>query len=186
MLTKSTAILLILLEGSHLTPYRDTKNILTVGVGHALFSDAPTPILTGVVGINRATNIRHLVLTQEEVEQLLMNDLQARCSAVIDNVQRQLKNHEFDSLMSFCFNVGVTAFKKSTLIKKINEGAQTKDILTQINRWTSNNCAGTIKRRLVESAVFANSWQAVDTKVLKHRPDLIREAQEIYEKYKSR
>jgi lysozyme len=184
MLTKSTAVLLILLEGSHITPYRDTKNILTVGVGHALFSDAPTPILTGVVGVKRATNIKNLVLSEDEVEQLLIGDLQARCSAVIDNVQRQLKNHEFDSLMSFCFNVGVTAFKKSTLLKKINEGAPTKDILTQINRWTSNNCAGTIKRRLVEGAVFANSFNSVDTKILKHRPDLIKEAQEIYEKYK--
>jgi lysozyme len=83
------------------------------------------------VGGNETIGYGHLVLegenyskpiTREEAKRLLEADLKFAISAVNESVKSVLKQNEFDALVSLTFNIGVGAFKSSTILKIINSG----------------------------------------------------------------
>ena len=92
-------------EGLKLKAYKDLAGVLTIGYGH-----------TGPE-INKDMEI-----TQEKAEELLKKDLIKAIKAVNQSVKVSLTQNQFDSLVDFVFNVGEGAFKKSTLLKHLNEG----------------------------------------------------------------
>lgn len=92
-------------EGCKLETYRCSAGILTVGFGH-----------TGP-DVHEG-----MTITQEEADELLRKDLDRFERAVWNAVRFGLQQHEFDSLVSFAFNVGVTAFKGSSLVNYLNRG----------------------------------------------------------------
>lgn len=85
--------------------YLDTKGIPTIGVGHT----GPEVRLG-------------LVWTDDEVRVALEKDVK-RCEDAINlYCIQKLAQHQFDALVSFIFNVGVNAFMKSTMLRKLNQG----------------------------------------------------------------
>lgn len=62
------------------------------------------------------------VITEEEAEALLKKDIEIAEEAINKYVVVPLTQNRFDALVSFVFNVGVKAFKQSTLLKKLNQG----------------------------------------------------------------
>ena len=90
-------------EGEKLKAYICPAGVLTIGVGHTGKDVVPG-----------------MIITKEHSRELLKNDLKHFENAVEAYVKISLKQHEYDSLISFAFNVGAEAFKKSTLLKKIN------------------------------------------------------------------
>lgn len=101
-------------EGLRLKAYRCQAGVWTIGVGHT-------------AGVKQGDTI-----TQERAYELLKRDLKGFEDVLNENIQAQLKQHEFDSLMSFIFNVGAGAFKKSTLLKKLNNK---EDITEEFKKW---------------------------------------------------
>ena len=104
-------------EGSRTKAYKDTKGIWTIGVGHT--------------GPNVTTG---LMWTEQQVVDALRKDVYIAEKAIIDNVKVFLTQDQFDALCSFIFNVGVGAFKKSTLLKVLNLGNYT-EAAKQFDRW---------------------------------------------------
>lgn len=96
--------LLIEREGKRNTVYLDTQGYPTVGVGHMDESL--------VVGS---------VWTDEQVEQALRDDLARFEKALNDNLTVCLKEHQYDALVSWLFNVGTGWASKSTLMKLVNQ-----------------------------------------------------------------
>jgi lysozyme len=90
-------------EGSRNIAYRDTKGILTIGVGH-----------TG------PEVVEGLVWTNGQITTALRNDLDEVEQALNTYVLTPLTQNQFDALASFIFNVGVNSFKRSTMLKYIN------------------------------------------------------------------
>lgn len=85
--------------------YLDTKGIPTIGVGHT----GPEVRLG-------------LEWTDDEVRIALENDVK-RCEDAINlYCVHPLTQNQFDALVSFIFNVGVNAFIKSTMLRKLNQG----------------------------------------------------------------
>lgn len=95
--------LLILREGQRNRAYKDTKGILTIGVGH-----------TG------PEVVEGLVWDDETCKQVLKQDCSIAEKAIKTYVFTPLTQNQFDALVSFIFNVGVNAFRRSTLCAKIN------------------------------------------------------------------
>ena len=60
--------------------------------------------------------------TLQECEQRLQEDTTYAGKAVGRYVQRKLTQQQYDTLVSFVFNVGETQFYRSTLLRKINAG----------------------------------------------------------------
>ena len=94
-------------EGNILTAYRDTVGVITIGVGHT--SAAGPPIVKPGMKI-----------TAEQSDEILSRDLAGVENDVNSAVKVPLTQNQFDALVSFVFNVGGGAFRKSTLLKKLN------------------------------------------------------------------
>ena len=92
-------------EGRRQRAYLDTKGIPTIGVGHT-----GPEVYIG------------LVWTQQQVDDAFADDIQWAEDAVNNNVKVALTQNQFDALVSFVFNVGETAFRRSTLLKVLNTG----------------------------------------------------------------
>ena len=121
-------------EGVRLMAYPDTKKIWTIGVGH-----------TG------PEVKKGLVWTTEQVMEALNNDVVFAEDAVNSGVKVKLTQNQFDALVSFTFNVGVSAFYNSTMLKFINKG----DFVAaaqQFNRWVIP--PEITKRRMSEKKQF--------------------------------
>jgi len=122
--------------------YRDAAGLWTIGCGHLIqpgedFSKG---------------------LTTEQVLDLLADDLTRFEAAVNSKVTVELTQNQYDALVSFAFNVGVGAFQKSTLLKKLNQGLYS-EVPVQLMAWTKaggKTCDGLIHRRENE----INLWNA--------------------------
>jgi len=68
-----------------------------------------------------------------------------------------LNNNELNALISFCYNVGLGAFKASSLLSLLNSGADKKIVADQFDRWVFDNgvkVKGLINRRNAEKKLF--------------------------------
>ncbi|MGV3278549.1 lysozyme [Rickettsiales bacterium LUAb2] len=91
-------------EGLVLNVYKDEAKFNTIGYGHKLLA-----------------NEAHLhTITLQEAEDILKADLQICFKCLNNNLTISLTNLQFASLLSFVFNVGITAFASSTMLRLIN------------------------------------------------------------------
>lgn len=94
-------------EGERLTGYADSRGIPTIGVGH-----------TGMVnGVPVRIGMK---ISPETSSALLKYDLGNVEEAISDYVKVPLTQNQYDALCSLIFNIGVTAFHNSTLLRYLN------------------------------------------------------------------
>jgi lysozyme len=96
-------------------------------------------------------HLKDATLTDEQVEELLRSDLRWCSEAVESSVKVPLTQGQYDALYSLCFNIGETNFRKSTVVKKINEN-DIQGAADAILMW--NKPAVLQKRRERERALF--------------------------------
>lgn len=127
-------------EGCKLEAYRDAVGIWTIGYGHT--------------GPNVHDGLK---ITQAQADAILAQDVSRFASGVAVNVNVALTQSEFDALVSFAFNVGLGAFRSSTLLKLLNDNADRTVVASQFLRWNkagSKVLDGLTKRRNAEKALF--------------------------------
>lgn len=125
-------------EKLRLDAYQDEAGVWTIGYGH-----------TG--GVHAGDEC-----TEEEADEMLMWDLAEAEDGVRMNVDVDLEQHEYDSLVSFAFNCGVPAFHSSTLLRLLNQGNKRAAAL-QFKRWNKSGghvSNGLIRRREGERKMF--------------------------------
>ena len=126
-------------EQLRLTAYLDTGGVWTIGFGHTRSA------LSGM----QISEARALMLLAEDVAEAV--------AAVNKLVRVPLEQYEFDALVSFVFNIGVGAFKSSTMLRCINDRAEPMRIGTEFLRWVYDNgkkIAGLETRRRKERLLF--------------------------------
>lgn len=132
-------------EGCRLKAYDDGGGVWTIGYGHT------KSVKKGQV-INNA-----------QAEKLLKSDLLEFEGAVDALVKVELTQAQFNALVSFAFNVGVGAFRKSTLLKLLNQG-QYDRVPNELSKWVKDNgkvVQGLVRRRALEAAMFMEGVQEV-------------------------
>lgn len=139
-ITESTIDYIIEEEGKRNKAYKDSKGLWTIGVGHL--------IRPGEQHLITAT------LTDDEVKDLLKRDLEWCSQAVESAVRVPLQQAQFDALYSLCFNIGGTAFKNSTVVRRINAGDM-RGAADAILMW--NKPAVLEKRRKRERELFLSA-----------------------------
>ena len=97
-----------------------------------------------------------MAITKEQAEAFLRQDI-----AAVENVVKteclNLRQCQFDALVSFVFNVGGGNFRKSTLLKKIKANPDDNSIMDEFLRWVYANgvvLPGLQKRRLAEMRLY--------------------------------
>jgi lysozyme len=152
-------------EGVRLHPYNDLdpnnnpkikkKGNCTIGAGHKLHD-----------GACNAADYRHYPkpLTDQQVDQYLQQDMRKAANAVSRYVKVDLNAHEQAALIAFTFNIGVDAFKGSTLLRELNAGDRA-GAADQILRWTysgGRHLQGLADRRNRERNLFLGMGPARD------------------------
>lgn len=125
-------------EGLRLTAYRDAGGVWTIGYGS-----------TG--GVRRG-----MTITRDQAVLRLYHDLDTAESAVNSRVTVPLSQPQFDALVSLVFNIGGGAFRKSTLLQKLNAGDYA-GAANEFNRWVKAKgrvLPGLVTRRAAERALF--------------------------------
>ena len=94
-------------------------------------------------------------ISGEQAEALLVEDL-APVAIYLNAVFPALTQNKFDALASFCFNVGLGAFEKSTLFARL-KADDMAGAAGQFERWVHSGgkvLPGLVKRRAAERDLF--------------------------------
>lgn len=130
-------------EGFRSQAYLDTGGVWTIGYGTIKYPNG--------VRVKKGDTC-----TQGQAELWLQNDC-AWVDACLDkNVKVYLDQNQFDALASFVYNIGETAFIKSTMLTLINQNSLTL-AASQFDRWVFDNgkkVDGLANRRTKEKALF--------------------------------
>ncbi|NFM12021.1 cell wall-binding protein [Clostridium botulinum] len=134
-------------EGYFAKPYYDCVGVKTLGYG-----------MTGkeIEGVDYATEEQASNMLKEWIEKkyapVIKKDLESK------NVN--LKQHEFDALVSFSYNCGTTGLLGSTLYRNVCSGIRDKDTITSnFQAWSNGGgkrIEGLYRRRTKEAAMFLN------------------------------
>jgi GH24 family phage-related lysozyme (muramidase) len=118
-IAKDAPELLSKFEGTLLMPYKDPSGMTIIGSGHVITQQelASGTILIGGKSIAFGSGI-----TSDQAKQLLETDLAPIRDEIGRLVKVSLTTNQRDALTSFAFNVGLAYFRRSELLKKLNEG----------------------------------------------------------------
>lgn len=148
-LSKRGAEFIARFEGFVATPYNDAANNATIGYGHLLHYGPVTWVDRNQWGF-KISEARALTLLQQ--------DAQIAADAVRELVRpRIISQPRFDALVSFVFNVGVGAFRTSTLLKKLNSGVRRTGADAEFLKWDKaggETLPGLYTRRVAEKKLF--------------------------------
>jgi len=137
-------------EGFSPVLYDDVAGFCTIGFGHLVHRGRTGTCEAAEAGFRGDCSY-------DRAKELLREDVGFAEVAVRTHVKYPLLQPQFDALVSFVFNVGVSAFHGSTLLKHINRG-QFNTVPAQFLRWIfagGNIIPGLLKRRKEEAAQFA-------------------------------
>lgn len=140
-LSKEGAMLIQSFEDLRLTAYKPvaTETYYTIGWGHY-----------------GADVKKDMVINRAKAEELFRQDVRP-IEKELNAMGINFTQNQFDVLVSWCFNLGVGAFKGSTMCRYIKEGRNDLEITDQLVKWV--NSAGRpllgLKKRRIEEA---NMW----------------------------
>lgn len=126
-------------EKCRLTAYPDSKGVPTIGWGHT----GPDVCLG-------------TTCTQEQADAWFVQDTQKAVNGVNRSLDIQVTQNQFDALVAFTFNVGVTAEGHSTLHSLVNQSDFAGAAL-EFGKWNHSGgqvVAGLTARRAAEKALF--------------------------------
>lgn len=130
-------------EGCRLTAYKCPAGVWTIGYGHTGTVDGK------LIG-------KGMTITAAKATEMLKKDLAEFEAAVNGCVTVPITQNMFDALVSFAFNVGAGALRRSTLLRKLNakdyEGAAAEFPLW--NKAGGNVLNGLVRRRERERQLF--------------------------------
>ena len=131
-------------EGFRSTAYRDTGGVWTIGFGTIRYPNG--------VKVKQGD-----ACTRAQAELWLKNDCKWVDVCLDKYIKVKVSQNQFDALASFVYNIGETAFVKSTMLKTINTG-DLVGATNQFDRWVYDNgrkIEGLANRRAQEKALFS-------------------------------
>lgn len=130
-------------EGLRTKAYKCPAGVWTIGYGHTSAAGAPE-VRAG------------MEITKEEAERILLHDLHQYEQAVTAAVKVDISPSQYSALVSFCYNVGIAAFRSSSVLTAVNQ--KRFDLVpSRLALWNKGNgkvLPGLVKRRSAEGDLF--------------------------------
>jgi lysozyme len=130
-------------EGLKLTAYQCQAGVWTISAGCTRYEDNKP--------INKGDKI-----TIERAESLLGHTLIKYIECVKKSIKRILTDNQSAALISLCYNIGCSAFEKSTLVKMVNINPNDPLITNEFKKWSKVN--GEINKGLLNRRVDEGFW----------------------------
>lgn len=131
-------------EGCKLKSYLCPAKVWTIGYGSTFYADG-TKVEAGQT------------ISQETANELFLNVLKGFVSGVERSITSKLTQNQFDALVSIAYNIGLGAFRKSTLLKKVNANPNDPTIANSFKAWNKAGgkvLKGLVNRREAEVALY--------------------------------
>lgn len=112
------------MEGCILHPYLDQVGIPTIGYGQTYYPS------TG-----KKVTMEDEPITQVEANQMFLAMIQPYELAVYSTTRDDLKQNEFNALVSLCYNIGTGGFKGSTVHRLVNQGISGPQLKAAFLMW---------------------------------------------------
>jgi lysozyme len=131
-------------EGCKLASYKCQAGIYTIGYGSTFYENGSK--------VNSGDSI-----SQQRAESLLLTTVTKFASEVNKIVKSNVNNNQRSALISFAFNLGVGALKKSTLLKLVNANPNDPQIAHEFMKWVNAGgkpSNGLINRRRAELHLY--------------------------------
>lgn len=127
-------------EALRLTAYDDGRGVITIGYGHT------------------ATARAGMRITEAQAAELLRSDLSSKEACVERTIRVPVSQTQFDALVSLAYNIGCSAFAKSSVVRYLNNGEQEQAAKAFLmwNKVNGKSWDGLTKRREQEMAMFTN------------------------------
>jgi lysozyme len=132
-------------EGLRLKPYLCSANVPTIGYGNTFYENGTKVKLTDAP------------ITKERAETLFKSLADRFAVRVLPLIKKPVTQNQFNALVSFAYNVGVTALSNSTLLRLVNNNPNDANIAKEFLKW--NKAGGRVvngltNRRIKESALY--------------------------------
>lgn len=119
-------------------------------------------------------------ITEADADALLIYDVAAVTAAINEWVFSPLTQNQFDALVAFAFNIGLSSFRRSSVLRRLNEGSYLQAACA-MEMWRTADFEGErivvdalVRRRSAEMALFltpADGFIAVPSLVVVPRVD---------------
>lgn len=138
-------------EGFEAKAYKCPAGVWTIGYGTTAAAD---------VGITPAAG---MVIGKSEAEGYLHAALDKFSNQITPAIKNPINENEFGAFLSLAYNIGATAFKKSSALRHFNAGDKVKaaDAMLLWNKAGGKVLAGLVRRRTAERALFLTPVGAV-------------------------
>lgn len=113
-------------EGLRLKPYLDTQGIATIALGNTYY-----------IG-GRKVTMQDKALTLKEAQdlgQVVADDFAKYVDSLVKSI---ISQNQFNALVSLCYNIGKDGFKKSTVLRLVNQSPANPRIAEAFMMWTKN------------------------------------------------
>jgi len=117
-------------EGLKLKPYLCSAKVPTIGYGNTYYPN----------GVK--VTMQDKAITKEYAFEIFKDIADKFASKVDALVKSEVNQHQFNSIVSFAYNVGVNALKVSTLLVKVNKNPNDATIRTEFLKW--NKASGKV------------------------------------------
>ena len=127
-------------EGCRLQAYRCPAGVVTLGFGHTK-------------GVKMGDRLPNIAAAKKLLQQDLDNEY---IPGVLKSVRVPLTQNQLDALVSLCYNIGVGAIAKSTLVRKLNSG-DIQGAANEFLKWDKaggRTLPGLTRRRVAERQLF--------------------------------
>jgi len=121
-------------EGFSAKPYLCSAKVPTIGYGNTYYTNG------------KKVTLLDKPITETEAFEMFKTIADRFADKVSKLVTYPINQNQFNSLVSICYNIGVSAFQLSTLLKMVNENANNPKIKDQFLRW--NKAGGRVVRGL--------------------------------------
>lgn len=135
-------------EGYNLQAYQgdaDRPGVITIGWGSVMYQNGSKVRLGDRI-------------TKEEADNLLLWEIGLKAVAVNGMVKEcMISQNQFDSLVSFAYNLGIGALQGSTLLKKVRRNPLDPSIKDEFLKWVNSNgkkVSGLVRRRKSEAHLY--------------------------------
>lgn len=113
-------------EGLSLKPYLDTKGVPTIAMGNTYYLDGTK------------VTMQDKVLTIEEAGNLATVTADRFAFQVNALITSKVNQNQFNALVSLAYNIGITGFRNSTVLRKVNINPNDPKIKDAFLMWTKN------------------------------------------------
>jgi len=113
-------------EGLKLKPYLDTKKVPTIAMGNTYYLDG------------KKVTMQDKELTMSEATELATLTADKFALQVHSLLKKTVTQNQFNALVSLAYNIGITGFKNSTVLRKVNINPNDPTIKEAFLMWTKN------------------------------------------------